>query len=145
MIESGSPPVLDAFHVVKLANQAVGEVRRRVPQDTLGQRDHKDDPLYRIRRLLTRNQNTLTDSQAAKPRAALHAGDPDSAVELSWQCAQRIHAIYRSAAPRKAAPTPRGHWTRCTPAPLPEIARIGGTLRRWEPELLAHFDTGGAS
>lgn len=31
-------PVLDAFHVVKLAGQALDEVRRRVQQDSLGRR-----------------------------------------------------------------------------------------------------------
>ncbi len=46
--------VLDAFHVVKLANTALGEVRRRVQQDTLGHRGHAGDPLSRIRRLLLR-------------------------------------------------------------------------------------------
>jgi len=39
--------VLDAFYVVKLAGQALDEVRRRVQQATLGRRGHKDDPLPR--------------------------------------------------------------------------------------------------
>ncbi len=34
----------DAFHVVKLAGQALDEVRRR-EQQTLQRRGHKDDPL----------------------------------------------------------------------------------------------------
>jgi len=38
--------VLDAFHVVKLAGNALDEVRRCVQQATLGRRGHKDDPLY---------------------------------------------------------------------------------------------------
>lgn len=37
--------VLDAFHVVKLAGDALDDVRRRVQQGTLGRRGHKDDPL----------------------------------------------------------------------------------------------------
>ena len=44
--------VLDAFHIVKLAGDAPGEVRRRVQQDTLGHRGRKGDPLYQIRNLL---------------------------------------------------------------------------------------------
>ena len=44
--------VLDAFHIVKLAGDAPGEVRRRVQQDTLGHRGRKGDPLYQIRLLL---------------------------------------------------------------------------------------------
>ena len=43
--------VLDAFHVVKLAGNVVDEVRRSVQQRTLHRRGHKDDPLYKIRRL----------------------------------------------------------------------------------------------
>ena len=42
--------VLDAFHIVKLAGDAPGEVRRRVQQDTTGHRGRKGDPLYQIRR-----------------------------------------------------------------------------------------------
>jgi len=33
---------------------AVDDVRRRVRQQTLGHRGHKQDPLYRIRRFLRR-------------------------------------------------------------------------------------------
>ena len=45
--------VADPFHVIRLANQRLDEVRRRVQNETLGHRGRKDDPLYRIRRLLT--------------------------------------------------------------------------------------------
>ena len=38
--------VLDAFHIVKLAGDAPGEVRRRVQQDTTGHRARAGDPLY---------------------------------------------------------------------------------------------------
>ena len=44
--------VADPFHVVKLANSAVDDVRRRVQNETTGGRGTKHDPLYRIRRLL---------------------------------------------------------------------------------------------
>jgi hypothetical protein len=45
--------IADPFHVVKLANERLDEVRRRVQNATLGHRGHKADPLYRSRRLLT--------------------------------------------------------------------------------------------
>ena len=47
-----SRQVADPFHAIRLANNAVDEVRRRVQNDTLGHRGRKDDPLYRIPRLL---------------------------------------------------------------------------------------------
>jgi hypothetical protein len=40
--------VVDHFHVIRLANQALDEVRRRL-QASLGHRGRKADPLYRIR------------------------------------------------------------------------------------------------
>ena len=44
--------VLNAFPVVKLGTQVVDEVpssTRRVQQNALSRRGHKDDPLYKIR------------------------------------------------------------------------------------------------
>ena len=41
-----------ACHIVTLAGDAPGEVRRRVQQDTLGHRGRTGDPLYQIRLLL---------------------------------------------------------------------------------------------
>ena len=62
--------VLDAFHVTKLAFTAVDEVRRRVQQATLGQRGHKGDPLYEIRRLLRRRVDRLSPTAIARLDAA---------------------------------------------------------------------------
>jgi transposase len=42
--------VADPFHLVKLANQRLDEVRRRVQNETLGHRGRKHDPLDRSRR-----------------------------------------------------------------------------------------------
>ena len=53
--------VADPFHLVKLANTRLDEVRRRVQHDTLGHRGHKNDPLYRSRRLLTKASERLDD------------------------------------------------------------------------------------
>ena len=44
--------VADPFHVVRLANNGIDEVRRRVQNDTLGHCGRKHDPLYRARRPL---------------------------------------------------------------------------------------------
>jgi transposase len=60
---SDAVAVLDAFHVVRLGTQVVDEVRRRVQQDTMGHRGHKDDPLYKIRGLLRHGVEHLTERQ----------------------------------------------------------------------------------
>jgi transposase len=52
--------VLDAFHAIRLAQDAIDRVRRRVQQDTHGHRGRKGDPLYGIRRVLLRGAENLT-------------------------------------------------------------------------------------
>lgn len=135
--------VLDAFHVVKLANTCVDEVRRRVQQETLHRRGHKHDPLYEVRRLLRRGAEHLTDR--ARLEAALQAGDPDYEVTIAWQAAQRLRAVYH--APNADEGRRRARWAleSLPSCPIPEVARLGRTLRSWRTEFLTYFDTDGAS
>jgi transposase len=52
--------VVDHFHVVKLAGDAVDEVRRRVTTTTRGRRGRDSDPEWKICYLLHRNKEHLT-------------------------------------------------------------------------------------
>ena len=72
----GATVVLDAFHAVRLAQQAIDDVRRRVPQDTLGHRGRKGDPLYGIRRVLQRGAEHLSPTAYGRLLAGLDVGDP---------------------------------------------------------------------
>ncbi|CCH74849.1 transposase (fragment) [Nostocoides australiense Ben110] len=137
--------VLDAFHVVKLATQAVDDVRRRVQQDTTGHRGRRDDPLYRIRNTLRAGEEHLTDRQRARLHAAFTAHDEHLEVELAWRCAQQVRSGYHQdshAAGRAIAEKIVATLHTC---PVPEIARLGATLQRWRSEFLGYFDTNGAS
>lgn len=137
--------VLDAFHVVKLGTQVVDEVRRRVQQETLQRRGHKDDPLYKIRGLLRHGVENLTARQQDRLETGLRRGDPNGEVELSWQCYQRLRQAYRAKLPvegRRIAQKIIDSWRSC---PVPEIARLGRTLRQWRQQVLAYFATKGVS
>jgi transposase len=132
--------VLDAFHVVRLGTQVVDEVRRRVQQDTLGHRGYKDDPLYQIRGLLRHGVEHLTERQQAKISHCLEQGDPAGEVNLAWQCYQQLRSIYHAGAERGRALCQKvlDSFSSC---PIPEVARLGRTLRSWRQQLLAYFDT----
>jgi len=58
--------VVDHFHVVKLANDTVAEVRRRIATQLRGRRGRKTDPEYTVRNLLRRNREDLSDTAFAK-------------------------------------------------------------------------------
>ena len=137
--------VLDAFHVVKLGTQAVDEVRRRVQQEIHGHRGRKDDPLYGIRTILRAGAEHLSDRQQTRLRRAIEADERHDEVYVAWQCAQQLRSVYHQRDPaegRRIATKVIASFPTC---PIPEIARLGRTLRQWKTAFLAYFDTGGAS
>ena len=87
--------VADPFHVVRVANQAFDECRRRVQNDTLGHRGRRHDPLYRARRRLTIAANGLSDDSARPARRGLlRAGDPRQEVWFAWNAKEVVRQIY---------------------------------------------------
>jgi len=137
--------VLDAFHVVKLAGQALDEVRRRVQQQTLHRRGHKDDPLYRVRRTLLTGVEHLSDRQRARLDRYLPIGDPIGEVEVTWNVYQQVRSIYHAETPAVGRRIAQQVLDTLHTCPIPEVKRLGKTLRRWRDEILAYFATGGVS
>ncbi|MDX2709636.1 transposase [Streptomyces sp. PA03-6a] len=66
--EPAAVAVMDPFHVVRLAGDALNDCRCRVQQTTRG-RGRKNDPLYRARRSMHIGADLLTDKQAARSRS----------------------------------------------------------------------------
>jgi transposase len=137
--------VLDAFHIVKLASAVVDDVRRRVQQETTGHRGRRDDPLYRVRNILRAGQEHLTERQQARLRTAFTAREEHIEVEVAYRCAQQVRACFHQAshaAGRRLAETVLASLPTC---PIPEVARLGRTLKQWREAFLGYFDTHGAS
>ena len=137
--------VLDAFHVVKLATQAVDEVRRRVQQDIHGHRGRAGDPLYRIRNILRAGIENLTERQQHRLDEAIAADDRHDEVWVAWQCAQRVRAVYHQNDPATGRALAEQILAGFPTCPIPEIARLGKTLRSWRDAFLGYFATGGAN
>ncbi|MGQ0467490.1 MAG: ISL3 family transposase [Sporichthyaceae bacterium] len=134
--------VLDAFHVVKLGAQALDEVRRRVQNEIHGHRGRTGDPLYGIRNILRAGRERLTDRQKTRLANAFGADERHVEVEVAWLAAQRLREAYAHpnlAEGKKIAETVAADFLSC---PIPEIARLGKTLKRWRAAFLAYFDTG---
>jgi transposase len=74
----------------------------------------------------------------------LEAGDPDGEVNLAWQCYQQLRSIYHSSAAkgRQIAEQVIASFPTC---PIPEVARLGRTLKAWRQQVLAYFDSSGVS
>ena len=130
--------VADAFHVVKLANTAVDECRRRVQNETLGHRGRKDDPLYRCRRLLSKADERLDEHGRSKLLGLLRAGDPRGEVANAWHAKEVVRQIYAHNDPAVAADWVdaiiRDFADRDCP---PEVRSLGRTIKQWRSQILA--------
>jgi transposase len=130
--------VADPFHVVRLANERLDEVRRRVQNETLGHRGRKTDPLYRTRRLLVMADERLADASRERRRGLLAAGDPKGQVADAWTAKEAVRELYRIGDPELAL-----EWVTELADTLddkiysPELRRLGRTLRRWAPQIAA--------
>ena len=123
--------VLDAFHVVRLGLKAMEETRRRVQQEQLGHRGRKHDPLYRIRNALRAGTDKLTARQIDRIEAGLQAGDPHFEVTVAWRCYQQLRSAFAATEPRRGQEDRRRGVESFPSCPIPEIARLGRTLRAW--------------
>jgi transposase len=140
-------PVMDPFHVVRLAGDALDRTRQRVQQDTLGYRGHAGDPLHKARRTLHTGASFLTEKQTARLQAVF-AVEEHIEVEATWGIYQRIVAAYREPDKNKAKEQMRAvidSVTSGVPAALTEIRRLGRTLRQRAADVLAFFDRPGTS
>jgi transposase len=134
--------VVDHFHVVRLANQALDEVRRRVQQHTLGHRGRKVDPLYRIRRRLLAAHERLGVITWERTTALLEVGDPAGEVGAAYLAKELLREVYATANVAEARRRLRRFYHHCRGSDVPELARLSRTVARWEAEILAWHTTG---
>ena len=140
-------PVMDPFHVVRLAGDGLDRCRQRVQQDTLGHRGRSGDPLYRARRTLHTGASLLTDKQKARLEAVF-AVEEHVEVVATWGIYQRIVAAYREPDKKQGKQMMQAVIDAVTsdvPAALVEIRRLGRTLKQRAADVLAFFDRSGTS
>ena len=101
-------------------------------------------PSTQVRNLLRASRDRLAKRQQERLREAFTADEAHISVDVAY-----LHrASARGLPPSHTRPrsTPGRTLIQRLPAcPIPEIARLGRTLRKWKDAFLAYFDTGGAS
>jgi transposase len=139
--------VMDPFHVVRLAGDALDRCRRRVQQAIRGHRGRKGDPLYSARRTLHTGADLLTDKQKQRLEN-LFVADEHVEVEATWGIYQRMIAAYREpdrARGREMMNKLIESVSRGVPAALREVITLGRTLKKRAADVLAYFDRHGTS
>jgi transposase len=140
--------VVDHFHLVQLANQALTEVRRRVTMQVRGRRGRKGNREWELRNRLTRSAarmrgehvDALLDELSALPAAIA------TPILAAWNAKEDLLDLLALARthPDREQVTRRLHrfYTRCAEAGLPELERLASTVETWWPQILAFLDTG---
>jgi transposase len=139
--------VMDPFHVVRLAGDALDQCRRRVQQGIHGHRGRTGDPLYAARRTLHTGADLLTDKQKAR-LTALFAADEHVEVEATWGIYQRMIAAYREPDRTRGRALMQRlieSVSHGVPAALSEVSTLGRTLKKRAADVLAYFDRPGTS
>jgi transposase len=139
--------VMDPFHVVRLAGDALDQCRRRIQQAVHGHRGRKDDPLYRARRTLHTGADLLTDSQQQRLEK-LFADDVHVQVQATWGIYQRMIAAYREpdrTRGRHLMEQVIASVSHGVPGALREVITLGRTLTKRAGDVLAYFDRPGTS
>lgn len=143
---TGVTIVVDPFHVVRLANQALTRCRQRVQQEQLGHRGWARDPLYATRKLFLLGAERVDETGWERIWAALRDGDSDGEVADCWVAKEKVRDIYLTDDPIVAEAVLDDAIAWCTaPEAGPELRRLAKMLRRWRAEILAHHHTGASN
>ena len=137
--------VADPFHVVRLANCCVDQVRCRVQNETLGHRGRKHDPLYRIWKLLLTGAERLDERGHDRVLLGPRVGDPHDEVLGAWLAKESVRDVYLTDTLKDGRVLLDKTIHGCLADDVPEIQAPGRTLRAWQGEILAHHETGASN
>src|SRR4249920_2356697 len=138
--------VVDHFHVVKLANDTVSEVRRRIATQLRGRRGRKTDPEYTVRNLLRRNHEDLSDTAFAKLwNTLVDLEGPGLTILTTWIAKEELRRLLDLAG-TGADRSVISHrlyrfYTWCADAAVPELERLARTIQTWWPAIEAFLHT----
>lgn len=144
--------VVDAFHLVQLANRKLAELRRRLTWAQRGRRGRKHDPEWDVRGLLVRNTEDLSPAQQEKMHTHLgwmgtrgrHITAGHTAKEL-LRALLRLTFKHAGHQPSRSAISNARHALQAWCADhafLPELVCLAQTVDQWWDEIEAYVLTG---
>jgi len=122
---------VDAFHLVKLANDAVTAVRQRCAREHKGRRGRLIDPSWANRRLLLRAADTLTAAGWARLEATLRADDPTDEIGAAWGVKEQLRRLLGTGSLADAHTEKMRLGLYVLAADTPETDRLWATVNAW--------------
>jgi transposase len=138
--------VVDHFHLVKLANDALTKVRRRVTWDLRDRRGRRIDPEWANRRRLLRARERLSDTSFAKMWNTIVSEDHSGQILSAWIAKEELRTLLSTV---RVGGDP--HLTRhrlhrflswSSDSQIPELLTLAATVDQWWPQIDAFIQTG---
>ena len=138
-------PVLDAFHLVKLANDTLTAVRQRLSRDHKGRRGRLVDPSWANCKLLLRGADTLSERGWDRLEQVLRTDDPTDELGAAWGIKEQLRRLLKTTtlADAHEAKMLLGHYVMV--ADMPETDRLWNTICAWWAEIEVLIITGVAN
>jgi transposase len=138
--------VVDHFHLVKLGNDALTKVRRRVTWDLRDRRGRKIDPEWANRRRLLRARERLSEKSFAKMWNTITDEDPSAQILSAWIAKEELRTLLSTVRVGGDAHLTRHRLHRflawCIDSQIPELLTLAATIDEWWPEINAFVQTG---
>lgn len=122
---------VDAFHLVKLANDALTQVRQRVSREQKQRRGRAIDPSWANRRLLLRAGNTLSARGLARLEATFRGDDPTDEISAAWAVKEQLRRLLRASDLADANHQRLLLSYYVDVAAMPETTRLLATVNTW--------------
>jgi len=132
---------VDHFHLVKLANDMVTTVRRRVSWETHGRRGRRVDLTWANRLLLMRGYDTLSDRGRAKLRTVLGQDDPTNQIGAAWGVKEQLRRVLVCTTVADAQRERAVFNAYVALAAMPETTRLRKTIDAWWPAIATFIRT----
>jgi transposase len=124
---------VDHWHLVRLANDMLTEVRQRVTRQLHRRRGLVSDPVWAHRRMLLTAGDRLSRRQLDRLTRVLDGDDPTGEIGAAWGCKELLRQLLAEheparirAAPCGASTTPARKRTYARPPVWPTPSRPGG-------------------
>lgn len=139
--------VADRFHLVRLGNDMVTEVRQHVTRGSRGRRGRKRDPEWAgRRRLLTAHERLSPASFATLWNSLIDAGDPGIEILHAYTVKEDLRALLALSGTNPDRDQIRerlwAFYTQAASSTSPEVHRLAATIETWWPAVEAAITTG---
>lgn len=122
---------VDAFHLVKLANDMVTTVRQRLSQQAKGRRGRLIDPAWANRRLLLRGGDKLTPAARDRLKMTFRRDDPTDELGAAWAVKEQVRRLIATSSLAQAEQERLRLGAYVLAAVMPETDRLWNTITTW--------------